>query len=162
DAYHGYHPLSFEQIDPHLYSPELGPEGKAPTPPEYADLITVEGAPVRRFVEIAHAHGLKVVLDLIINHTAPGHPWLKEHPDWYNADRPTVDKMWLWGLPDLDHDNIDVNTYFVLNVLQWLLSTGVDGVRLDATRHVETAFWSQFKLYVNGLFPTVTLIGEVF
>src|SRR6266542_4722450 len=28
DAYHGYHPLSFEQIDPHLYSPELGPEGK--------------------------------------------------------------------------------------------------------------------------------------
>jgi alpha-amylase len=162
DAYHGYHPLSFEQIDPHLYSPELGPEGRVPGPAGYPDLMAVAGAPVRRFVEIAHAHGLKVMLDVVINHTAPGHPWLQERPDWFNLDRPTAEKMWLWGLPDLNHDNIDVNVYFVLNVLEWMFTTGVDGVRIDAARHVETEFWSMFKLYAKGLFPGVTLIGEVF
>jgi alpha-amylase len=123
--------------------------------------VAVAGAPVRRFVEIAHEHGLKVVLDVVVNQTAPVHPWLKEHPDWFNVNRPTAEKMWLWGLPDLNHDNIDVNVYFVRNVLAWMLTTGVDGVRIDAARHVETEFWSLFKLYAQGLCPAVTLIGEV-
>src|SRR5690349_19853825 len=48
-AYHGYHPLSFEQIDPHLYSPELGPEGAVPPPPGFSEPMTVAAAPVRRF-----------------------------------------------------------------------------------------------------------------
>src|SRR5437868_4855858 len=57
-AYHGYHPLDFETVDPHLCSPELGPAGSQRV--------------VGRFVEIAHEHGLKVMLDLVVTHTAPG------------------------------------------------------------------------------------------
>src|SRR4051812_42152609 len=40
DAYHGYHPLSFEQVDPHLCSPELVAEGPAPTLHGYAGPMT--------------------------------------------------------------------------------------------------------------------------
>src|SRR6266536_2991565 len=43
DAYHGYHPLDFVSVDPHLCSPELGPTGSREV--------------LRRFVEIAHEHG---------------------------------------------------------------------------------------------------------
>lgn len=162
DAYHGYHPLSFEQVDPHLCSPELGPQDQVTTLDGYSGPGTVAACPVRRFVEIAHEHGLKVVLDVVVNHTAPDHPWLQERPDWFNADRPTLEKMWLWGLPDLNHNNVDVNVYLAFNVLMWMFATGADGVRIDAARHVETQFWSMFKLYARGLFPGVTLIGEVF
>jgi alpha-amylase len=162
DAYHGYHPLSFERVDPHLCSPELGPHDQVTTLHGYSGPGTVAAGPVRRFVEIAHEHGLKVVLDVVVNHTAPGHPWLQERPDWFNADRPSLEKMWLWGLPDLNHNNIDVNVCCAFNVLMWMLATGADGVRIDAARHVETQFWSLFKLYARGLFPGVTLIGEVF
>src|SRR6185437_8878283 len=49
-AYHGYHPLDFEAVDPHLCSPRLGPKGSRQV--------------VRRFVDTAHRHGLKVMLDL--------------------------------------------------------------------------------------------------
>jgi glycosidase len=147
DAYHGYHPLDFTQVDPHLWSPELGPlKGREP---------------IRRFVAMAHQHGLKVLLDLIVNHTAPDHPWLKERPDWFNPNLPTMEKCWLWDLPDLNHDNLDVNAYFIRNALDWIGETGVDGIRLDAARHVETQFWDLFKLFVQGRHPQCTIVGEV-
>lgn len=147
DAYHGYHPLDFESVDPHLCSPELGPVGSREV--------------VRRFVEIAHEHGLKVMLDVIVCHTAPNHPWLKERPSWFNENGRTAEKWWIWGLPDLNHDKIDVNVYFAKNLLEWMASTGVDGVRIDAARHVEKHFWRVFKLFAKGLRPDVTLVGEV-
>ena len=147
DAYHGYHPLDFEQVDPHLCSPVLGSTGSRET--------------VRRFVDIAHEHGFKVIFDAIVCHTAPGHPWLKERPEWFNIDGPAPEKWWIWGLPDLNHDNLDVNVYFVRNILEWMDATGVDGLRIDAARHVEKQFWHMFKVFVKGLKPHITVIGEV-
>jgi alpha-amylase len=161
DAYHGYHPLDFEQVDPHLCSPELGPPRERRALPYDLGPVAVAGAPVRRFVEIAHEHGLKVVFDAIVCHTAPNHPWLKERRDWFNENAGTPEKWWIWGLPDLNHDKIDVNLYFAQNVLGWIDATGVDGVRIDAARHVEKQFWRVFKLFAKGLRPEVTLIGEV-
>jgi alpha-amylase len=146
DAYHGYHPLDFEAVDPHLCSPELGPTGRREV--------------LRRFVEIAHGHGLKVVLDVIVCHTAHGHRWLQERPYWFNQNTPAPEKWWIWGLPDLNHDLLDVNEYFSRNVLEWM-ATGVDGIRIDAARHIEAHFWDVFKLFARGLRPDVSLIGEV-
>jgi alpha-amylase len=146
-AYHGYHPLDFESVDPHLCSPQLGPTGS----PEV----------VRRFTEIAHNRGLKVMLDLIVTHTAPGHPWLTERPDWFNRGGDTIEKMWWAGLPSLNQDKIDVNLYFVQNVMDWINHSNADAVRIDAARHAEKQFWSVFKLFAHGFHPDITLVGEV-
>jgi alpha-amylase len=146
-AYHGYHPLDFETVDPHLCSPQLGPTGSREV--------------VRRFVEIAHEHGLKVMLDLVVTHTAPEHAWLQERPDWFNRGGDTIEKMWWAGLPSLNQDKIDVNLYFVQNVMDWINGTGVDAVRIDAARHAEKQFWSVFKLFAHGFHPDITLVGEV-
>ena len=151
-AYHGYHPLDFEAVDPHLCSPELGPVGSREV--------------VRRFIEIAREHGLKVILDLVVNHTARDHPWVQERPDWFNRNPMDPNhwdpyKWWVWGLPDLNHENVDVNAYFIRNVLDWISVTRPDGVRLDAARHVETQFWHAFKLFAKGFHPEVTLLSEV-
>lgn len=146
DSYHGYHPLDFESVDPHLCSAELGPVGGRET--------------IRRFVEIAHANGLKVMLDMIVTHTGEAHPWREHRRDWINWDRRGVEKEWFKGLPNLDHDNLDVNVYFVLNVLRWIAETDIDAVRIDAARHIESRFWRYFKLYAIGEFPGVTVVGE--
>ncbi len=146
DSYHGYHPLDFESVDPHLCSRELGEAGGRGT--------------IRRFVEIAHEHGLKVMLDIVVSHTGQGHPWVQERPDWLDWNGRTVEKEWFKGLPNLNHDHMDVNVYFLLNVLDWIGETGVDAVRIDAARHIESRFWQYFKLYSQGLFPDTTVVGE--
>ena len=44
-----------------------------------------------RFVDMAHGLGIKVVIDLVINHTSTEHKWFSEHPEYYcwsEEDRP--------------------------------------------------------------------------
>jgi glycosidase len=146
ESYHGYHPVDFESVDPYLCSDELGPPG--------------DRRNVRRFVEIAHEHGLKVMLDMIVSHTAIGHEWTRDRRDWINWSGDTPDKAWFKGLPNIDHDNVDVNVYFVRSLMRWLKETRADAVRIDAARHVETQFWDLYKLYWHTVCPDTTVIGE--
>lgn len=123
---------------------------------------TGDGPPcLRHFVDGCHQRGLKILFDAIVCHTAPNHAWLTTHPEWFNVNRPRPDKWWIWGLPDLNHDLIDLNFYFAENLLRWIEEADVDAVRIDATRHVETHFWQILKLFTKGLRPNVTMVGEV-
>src|SRR6202011_5930371 len=56
-GYHGYWPVSSTEIDPHI--------GAA------RDL----GA----LIDSAHAHGMKVIADLVLHHVHEEHPWWKNH-----------------------------------------------------------------------------------
>lgn len=141
DGYHGYFPLDFQSVDPALCSPQLGASGAREV--------------VRRFIDIAHGNDLKVVLDVVVGHTARNHPWLKERPGWFTH------QWWLWGLPGFDFSHPDVTAYFTRNALEWMVMSGPDGVRIDAARHVGTDFWKVFKLFTEGLVPDCTMIGEV-
>lgn len=99
----------------------------------------------------AHALGLRVVIDLVPNHTSIEHPWFKDHPEYYVwADEPN---NWLsvfggpaWTFddergryylhlfareqPDLDWHNEAVQVEFE-RILRYWLDRGVDGIRVD-------------------------------
>ena len=100
----------------------------------------------------AHALGLRVVIDLVPNHTSIEHPWFREHPEYYVwADAPP--NNWLsvfggpaWSLdeqigryylhlfapeqPDLDWHNPAVQAEFDA-IFRFWLDRGVDGIRVD-------------------------------
>jgi alpha-glucosidase len=99
----------------------------------------------------AHALGLRVVIDLVPNHTSIAHPWFREHPDYYVwTDEPnnwlsvfggpawTFDEergRWYLHLfapeqPDLDWHNPAVRREFEAIYRFWL-DRGVDGIRVD-------------------------------
>ena len=121
----------------------------------------------RALIETAHRRGLRVVLDLPLNHTSVLHPWFQDsasgpqapHRDWYewSPKNPGWGQPWsfstpawhrlngawyygvFWsGMPDLNYRNPAVRQEMERIVRLWL-SRGVDGFRLDAARFlVET------------------------
>lgn len=115
------------------------------------------------FLDSAHARGIKVILDLVINHTSDKHPWFinaKSDPhvanrDWYrwsltklNASGPWGETVWHpfngyyyygvfnSGMPDLNYFNQDVKKEIANVVTFWLDSVKVDGFRLDAVKYL--------------------------
>lgn len=120
---------------------------------------------LRRLVESAHAKGLKVLVDVVLNHMADpvmsGYPglnypqfsWRDFHyqdtrnciGDW--RSRHEVTKYWLCDL-SRGHHLADLNTSsaYVRNIhkqhLYKLLNLGVDGFRFDAMKHIEPEYFA--------------------
>lgn len=121
----------------------------------------------RRFVREAHERGLRVITELVINHTSDQHPWFqkarqakpgspaREFYVWSETDQKyagtriifldTEPSNWSWDpvaqayfwhrfyshQPDLNFDNPRV-LQSVVDVMNYWLDMGVDGLRLDA------------------------------
>jgi alpha-amylase len=116
-----------------------------------------------RLVTEAHKRGIRIIIDLVVNHTSSEHPWFieardspeSERRDWYlwSEDKPDYlgpwgEEVWhpspsgyyygiFWsGMPDLNLENPLV-TAEMKNVARfWLEDVGADGFRLDAARHL--------------------------
>lgn len=70
---------------------------------------------------------------------------------------------WFFGiLPDLNTENPLVAQYLQQNVLWWLESTGLDGLREDTFPYVSRKFWSDYHSTLRRLYPQLSTIGEVF
>ncbi len=119
----------------------------------------------KRLVAEAHKRGIKVILDLVLNHTSDKHPWFQEalndpaspRRDWYlwSADDPGYKGPWgdvawhqspardefyygiFWsGMPDLNYRNAQVTEEAHNISAFWLNELGADGFRLDAIKHL--------------------------
>ena len=131
------------------------------------DYYTIEqdygaNADFKRLMTEAHRRGIRVVVDLVLNHTSVEHPWFQEairpdsaRHDWYIwADQdpkyrgPWGQTVWhrlgnrwyyglFWeGMPDLNYRNPAVTEEMLKITRFWLDEMGVDGFRLDAIRHL--------------------------
>lgn len=154
-GYHGYWPLHYDKVDPHLYS-------------ENSKYPLGSRLYLKDLVDELHANGIKLILDMVVNHTGYNHPALKNdlstplRLDWFNPESIQSDEEGrMWGLPDLDQDNVDVRDYFLQNTLEWIEQTGIDGIRMDTVKHVERSFWYHYKTMLKGKFDHLSLLGEV-
>jgi len=123
---------------------------------------------LQELVQALHDEGLKVILDMVVNHTGYHTPEYNDYPlkkfaDWdFNKnDEGDEQKKWLCGLPDLNCGSPYVADYFIQNILDWIEQTGIDGIRMDTVKHVEDRFWYLFKAHIKARHPGITLIGEV-
>lgn len=110
----------------------------------------------KRLVEEAHKRGIRVIIDLVMNHTSDRHPWFVQsrdrnspYRDWYvwsdvepggGGWHETGDGYY-YGLfepfmPDLNYRNPDVATEMENVVRFWMQEMGVDGFRIDAAKHL--------------------------
>ncbi|MCI0479529.1 alpha-amylase, partial [Candidatus Uhrbacteria bacterium] len=115
-----------------------------------------------RLIDEAHRRGMRVILDLVLNHTSTLNPWFftslsrsSSTRDWYvwsDVDPgyagPWGQQVWhprggafyyglFWsGMPDLNYRTPDVTARMLEVARTWLVDRRVDGFRLDAARHL--------------------------
>jgi glycosidase len=147
EPYHYYWPENFERIDARLLDDTRLP----PSP----DMSTFG-----KFVDECAAAGIKVVLDMVVNHA--GYGARERFPDgFFNVGGSNDTEGELAGLPDFDHDKPEVLDFFIRNIEDWIADGKVTNIRMDTVKHVEPRFWHYFKTQIRGQYPQVQLIGEV-
>lgn len=132
------------------------------------------GQDLRALVREAHARGLRVLLDLVPNHTSAAHPFHRDaeargaaspYYRYYDRDaegRSTHDFDWV-NLRRLDYGNPEVRRLMTEAFAHWVRDYGVDGFRVDAAwgvrqRHPE--FWPELVASLRRLRPDLFLIAE--
>ncbi len=116
----------------------------------------------KAFIEAAHQRGIRVIIDLVMNHTSTQHPWFQQSAsstnnrrDWYvwSNTKPSWTGPWgqeVWhqrngsyyygifwgGMPDLNYENAEVQAEMFDIASFWLQEMNVDGFRLDAVKYL--------------------------
>jgi len=162
----------------------------------------------REFLAEAHRRGIKVITELVVNHTSDQHEWFKKarkapkgSPErdfyvWNDDDKKYGETRiifqdfeasnWTWDpvagqyywhrffhhQPDLNFENPAVHQA-LLDVLDFWLGMGVDGLRLDAVPYLYEAegtncenlpptfeFLRKLRTYVDEKYPNRMLLAE--
>ncbi len=96
---------------------------------------------LRQLVDGAHQRGMAVILDFIVNQTSFDHPWITQHPDWYEYEGGQIKALF----PDvaaLDMSNINVRNAMIDAMRYWIFAANVDGFRFDFANRPDISFWT--------------------
>lgn len=115
-----------------------------------------------RLTDKAHQLGMKVMIDVVYNHTAHDAIYLREHPEWYHRDsagRPYTSVPEWSDIIDLAHPNAEMWDYLSETLRLWV-KQGVDGFRCDVASLVPIDFWKQARKEVAQVKPGVIWLAE--
>jgi maltooligosyltrehalose trehalohydrolase len=89
---------------------------------------------MRRFVDVAHANGIAVMLDVVYNHFGPSGCYVREFSDRWFSTRYENE----WGDPlNFDGDDAQpVRDFVTANAACWIEEFRLDGLRIDATQQM--------------------------
>ena len=124
----------------------------------------------RRLRDAALANGMEIALDFAIQ-CSPDHPWLKEHPEWFNW-RPDGSVRYAENPPKKYQDIVNVDFYTpeafpalwiaLRDVVFFWIREGVRVFRVDNPHTKPLPFWEWLILQVRGRYPDVIFLSEAF
>lgn len=114
----------------------------------------------KKLVAAAHEHELKIIIDLVVNHTSWDSKMIQEHPEWFTKDSagnfisPVPD----WSdVVDLNYENADMRSYLIEMMKYWVRDIGIDGFRCDVSEQVPTSFWDDARAALDSIKPVFML-----
>ncbi|HWR12961.1 MAG TPA: alpha-amylase family glycosyl hydrolase [Rectinemataceae bacterium] len=131
----------------------------------------------RTFLAAAHGLGLKVMMDVVFNHTSPDSVLARENPEWFlregaagaSATAAAASLEMMHGLRapgalghkcadwsdvvDLDYGSSPQLWVELMSILVGWREEGVDGFRCDVASLVPVDFWKQARQRVNQYDP---------
>lgn len=116
----------------------------------------------RLLCQYAHALGLKVMIDVVYNHTAHDSILVREHPGWFHQDengRPVTTVPEWSDVIDLKYDDPALWDYLIESLRGWV-ELGVDGFRCDVASVVPLAFWLRARRELAAVKPGLIWLAE--
>jgi cyclomaltodextrinase len=116
---------------------------------------------LKRLVREAHARGLKVIIDIVANHTA----WdsvLMKHPEFYKHDEKgniTYPYDW-YDIAALNYDNQQLRRYMTDMLKYWIREFDLDGFRCDVAGEVPTNFWENARRELEQTKADIVMLAE--
>lgn len=139
----------------------------------------------RALVELAHAKGLKIVMDMIFNHCGSENYLFKDMPskDWFNfkgnyvqttfktatqsdpyasdyEKKIAVDGWFTQSMPDFNQRNRHVATYLIQSSIWWIEYAGINGIRQDTHPYADFDMMARWCKAVNDEYPRFNIVGE--
>lgn len=162
-SYHGYATTDYYRVDPRFGTNE-----------EW-----------NRLIEEAGKRDMKVVMDMIFNHSGSAHPWMEDMPsaDWFNHPEgdvmtnfrlstvhdpyvssydkdATVNGWFVRSMPDLNQRNPHLMKYLTQNSIWWVESSGINGIRMDTYPYADMDGMAGWIDAVMEEYPNFNIVGE--
>jgi starch synthase (maltosyl-transferring) len=122
----------------------------------------------RRFIKSAADVGLEVAMDLALQ-TAPDHPWVESHPEWFTkkadgsiayAENPPKKYQDIYPV-NFDNDPEGIRAEVLRIVLHWV-AQGIKVFRVDNPHTKPFDFWHWLIAEVKKVDPDVLFLAEAF
>lgn len=114
-----------------------------------------------RLTEAVHARGMRIIIDVVYNHTSPDSVLRDEHPEFfYHApDGSFGNRIGDWAdVIDLDYSNEGLWDYQIETLKMW--AKYVDGFRCDVATLVPVEFWKRARGACESVHPGMIWLGE--
>lgn len=116
----------------------------------------------KSLINKTHELGMKIMMDIVFNHTSRD-SWIKNnHPEWMYKDENGnfANKAGNWSdVYDLDFNAPGLIDYLV-DVIDYYSSLGVDGYRFDVCNLIPATFYKKLKVMLDKKYPETVLLGE--
>lgn len=118
-------------------------------------------ADLHRLVTEAHRRGLRVITDIVINHTAWDNTMMAT-PAYYRHDaQGRVVSPYDWtDVAALDYHNPATRKYMLDMLTYWLREFDLDGFRCDVAGEVPTDFWEEARTQLEKIKPDILMLAE--
>jgi glycosidase len=116
----------------------------------------------KKLVDGAHQRGMKVIMDIVANHTA----WdsvMMTNKAFYKQDAPghVIPPVPEWtDVAGLNYQNQALREYMIAMLKYWLKECDVDGFRCDVAHMVPVDFWEQVRDALVQVKPDIMMLAE--
>jgi len=121
-------------------------------------------ADLKRLVSGAHQRAMKVIIDVVANHTAWDSVMMKS-PEFYkqNAEGKIVPPVPDWSdVAGLNYESPKLREYMLAMLKHWIDPAGfdLDGFRCDVAYMVPTSFWEHARAELTSVKPDIMMLAE--
>jgi starch synthase (maltosyl-transferring) len=127
----------------------------------------------QEMVRQAEDKGLRMMIDLVINHCAADSALVKQHPEWFKRENNSIvhpfcveedGSKTVWrDLAQFDHkhsSDAEGLLNYCVEIVEYLVGLGFTGFRCDAAYQIPTEFWRRLIERVKSAHPQIVFTAE--